>query len=114
MTLTVETTALAAATTTAATSPMSSGHPSLGRAPQATIIPVSLTCYQILLGDEAKGYVCSVKDGWECFAGAHMADARSIGVRKSLTTAMRDLVTDTRAAVMNDAATEKGRLAEAA
>jgi hypothetical protein len=82
------------ATTTGAISTMTSGHPSLGRAPEATIIPVSLTCYRIVLGDAAKGYVCSVEDGWECFAGAHMADARSIGVRRTLTTAIRDLVSD--------------------
>ncbi len=92
MTLTVDTTALAA--TSRAISPMNSGHPSLGRAPEATIIPVSLTCYRVVLGDDAKGYVCSTEDGWECFVGAHLADARSIGMRTSLSTAIRDLVTD--------------------
>ncbi len=92
MTLTVDTTALAA--TSRVISPMNSGHPSLGRAPEATIIPVSLTCYRVVMGDDPKGYVCSDEEGWECFVGAHMADARSIGMRSSLTTAIRDVVTD--------------------
>ncbi|MDI6942277.1 MULTISPECIES: hypothetical protein [Microbacterium] len=75
-------------------STMRTGHPSLGRAPEAVLIPISLTCYQVALADQVKGYICVKGREWECFAGAHMADARSIGTRASLTVAIRDLVTD--------------------
>lgn len=36
---------------------MASGHPCLGRAPEATVVPVGLDCYQIVLHDEVKGYI---------------------------------------------------------
>jgi hypothetical protein len=84
--------------TTRTTSPMRTGHPSLGRAPEATIIPVSLTSYQVALADEIKGYVCVKGAGWELFAGSHMADAVSLGTRPTLTIAIRDLVTEIPAA----------------
>ncbi|MGW9113179.1 hypothetical protein [Microbacterium sp. NPDC055683] len=80
------------------TAPLRSAHPSLGRAPEATLIPVSLTCYQVALGDSVKGYICVQGPGWECFAGSHMADAVSIGFRATLTVAIRDLVADSPAA----------------
>lgn len=71
--------------------PMSSGHPALGRAPEATIVPVGLDCYQIVLDGTVKGYVCAIGDGWECFAGTHLGEARATGSRHSITAAIRDL-----------------------
>jgi hypothetical protein len=71
--------------------PMSSGHPALGRAPEAEIVPVGLDCYQILLDDAVVGYVCATEDGWECLASAHLGDTRPIGARASITAAIRDL-----------------------
>ena len=35
--------------------PMSAGHPALGRAPEAEIVPGGLDCYQILLDDAVVG-----------------------------------------------------------
>ncbi|WP_261165780.1 hypothetical protein [Microbacterium sp. Marseille-Q6965] len=71
--------------------PMSSGHPALGRAPEATIVPVGLDCYQILLDDAVQGYVCATEDGWECLAGSHLGETRPLGARSSITAAIRDL-----------------------
>lgn len=77
--------------TPARASAISTGHPSLGRAPEATVIPFGLDCYQIVLHDVVKGYVCSSADGWECFAGARLGETRPIGRRHSITVAIRDL-----------------------
>lgn len=77
-----------------ASAPMSTGHPALGRAPEATIIPLGLDCYQIVLDGTVRGYVCSTDDGWECFAGAHLGEARPVGSRRSITGAIRDLCRD--------------------
>lgn len=77
--------------TTGAIAPMRSGHPSLGRAPEATIVPLGLDRYEILLDGAVQGFVCATEDGWECFVGTDLERSLPLGERTSITVAIRDL-----------------------
>ncbi|MDN3311365.1 hypothetical protein QWJ90_10520 [Microbacterium oryzae] len=63
-----------------------------GRVLGAKVIPVTLTCYQVAVGDEVRGYLCCASEGWECYAGRAFATAEPIGLRKTLRDAVRAVV----------------------
>jgi len=58
----------------------------------ARLIPVTLTCYQVAVGDQVRGYLCCTGEGWECYAGRALDTAEDLGVRRTLLEAVRTVV----------------------
>lgn len=69
-----------------------SATPEAVRTLGARLIPVTLTCYQVAVGDQVRGYLCCTGEGWECYAGRVLQSADDLGVRKTLLEAVRAVV----------------------
>lgn len=69
----------------------STAHPSLGHAPEAAIIPLSLTLYEVVLNDRPIGYVEAAGPIWVALSGTPYAFAVEAGQHRNLTAAVRML-----------------------
>ncbi|WP_324013125.1 hypothetical protein [Microbacterium sp. JZ37] len=69
-----------------------SATPEAVRSLGARLIPVTLTCYQVAVGDQVRGYLCCTSEGWECCAGRALDTAEDLGVRRTLLEAVRTVM----------------------
>lgn len=66
-------------------------HPSLGRAPEAAIIPLSLSLYEVVLNDRPIGYIEAAGPIWVALSGTPYSFAVEVGQHRNITAAVRML-----------------------
>ena len=69
----------------------STTHPALGRTPEAALIPLSLSLYEVVLNDRPIGYLEAAGPIWVALSGTPYAFAVEAGQHRNLTAALRIL-----------------------
>ena len=69
----------------------STAHPALGRTPEAALIPLSLSLYEVVLNDRPIGYLEAAGPIWVALSGTPYSFAVEAGQHRNLTAALRIL-----------------------